>query len=100
MKKIRTRRFHKALYVSIGFSAAFLLWFATFGRRIAAQHFDGMLGCVFSVFGVAVLSFLAVCFVPYFHGERRWYAIPSVLTAAFLVGAVLLWQVPLTGTVL
>ncbi|MBQ7336677.1 MAG: hypothetical protein IJW92_09430 [Clostridia bacterium] len=100
MKKIKTRRFLKALYTSLGFSAVFLLWFALFGRNLAIEHFDSMAVCVFAVLALATLSFLAVCFVPYFHGDKRWYVIPSLLTLVFFAGTVILWQVPVNGVVL
>ena len=83
MKKIRTKQFFKTLYTSMGIGAAFLLFILIFGRSIAAQNFDVLIGCAFAVLGLAAVSFLAFCFLPYFHGDRRWFAIPSLLTAVF-----------------
>ena len=97
MKKIKTRRFKKALYACLGASGAFLCWMLFFGKSLAVDHFDSITGCVFSVFALAAISFLAFCFFPYFHGDRRWFAIPSLLTVVFFVGAAMLWQVPMGG---
>ena len=71
----------------MGIGAAFLLFILIFGRSIAAQNFDVLIGCAFAVLGLAAVSFLAFCFLPYFHGDRRWFAIPSLLTVVFFVGA-------------
>lgn len=97
MKKIRTRQFFRALYTSLGFCSAFLLWMLVFGKGIAQNDFHSIAGCVFAVLALATISFLAVCFVPYFKGDRRWFAIPSMLTVAFFMGTAMLWQVPLSG---
>ncbi len=97
MKKIRTRQFFKTLYTSIGISAAFLLWMLIFGKSMAAQHFDTLMGCVFAILGLAAISFLTFCFLPYFHGDKRWFAIPSLLTAVFVAGTAMLWQFPAGG---
>ena len=94
MKRIRTRTFLKALYTSLGVGAAFLLWMLLFGQNIAVDHFSGVFGAVFAFLALAAASFLAVCFVPYFHGDKRWYAIPSLLTLVFFMGSAILWQVP------
>ena len=97
MKKIKTRQFLKALYASLAFSALFLLWMLTFGKQIAANHFDSVTASVFAVLIMAVIFFVAFCFVPYFRGDRRWFAIPSLLTVVFFVGTAVLWQVPIGG---
>lgn len=97
MKKIKTRRFRKAFYGSLGFSAVFLLWMSLFGKELAVQYFDGILGCLCAVFGGAALSFVVFCFVPYFHGDKRWFSISAVLTLAFFAGTCMLWQIPLGG---
>jgi len=97
MKKIRTRQFFKTLYTSMGIGGAFLLFMLIFGRSIAASNFDVLLGCVFAVLGLAAMSFLAFCFLPYFHGDHRWFAIPTLLTAVFVVGTAMLWQFPTGG---
>ena len=97
MKKIRTQQFFKTLYTSMGIGAAFLLFILIFGKNIAAQNFDVLIGCVFTFLGLAAFSFLVFCFLPYFHGDRRWFAIPSLLTAVFMVGTAMLWQFPAGG---
>lgn len=97
MKKIRSRQFFQTLYTSMGIGGAFLLFMLIFGRNIAAQNFDVLIGCVFTILALAALSFLAFCFLPYFHGDRRWFAIPSLLTAVFMVGTAMLWQFPAGG---
>ena len=100
MKKIRTRQFLKALYTSLGFSSLFLLWMLLFGKELAVNYFHSVTACVFAVLAMAVLSFVGVCFLPYFRGDKRWFAIPSLLTCVFFFGTVLLWQVPIVGTVI
>ena len=97
MKKIRTRQFFKTLYTSMGIGGAFLLFMLIFGRSIAAHNFDVLLGCVFAILGLAAISFLAFCFLPYFHGDRRWFAIPTLLTTVFVLGTAMLWQFPAGG---
>jgi hypothetical protein len=97
MKKIKTRQFLKALYISLGVSGAFLLWMLAFGKGIAEQHFDSVTYCVFALLAIAALTFVTFCFVPYFRGDKRWFAIPSVLTVAFVIGTSILWQVPTGG---
>ena len=97
MKKIRTRQFFKTLYTSMGIGAAFLLFILIFGKSIAVQNFDVLIGCAFTVLGLAALSFLVFCFLPYFHGDRRWFAIPTLLTAVFVLGTAMLWQFPAGG---
>ncbi len=97
MKKIRTRQFFKTLYTSMGIGGAFLLFMLIFGRSIAAHSFDVLIGCVFAILALAAISFLAFCFLPYFHGDRRWFAIPSLLTAVFMMGTAMLWQFPAGG---
>lgn len=97
MKKIRTKRFLCSLYAAIGLSVLFLGWLLLFGRELAAEYFDGVTGCLFAVMALATLCFVVFCFVPYFHGDRRWFAIPSLLTVVFFIGTAVLWQVPLGG---
>ena len=97
MKKIRTEQFFKTLYTSMGIGGAFLLFLLIFGRSLAASNFDLLLGCVFAVLGIATLSFLVFSFLPYFHGDRRWFAIPTLFTAVFMVGTAMLWQFPIGG---
>ena len=98
MKKLKTSQFLKVLYASLGFSAAFLLWMMAFGRGLATQYFDSITYCVFAILAIATLSFVVFCFVPYFRGDKRWFAIPSILTVAFFMGTAILWQVPALGT--
>ncbi len=99
MKKIRAKQFLMAFYVSFGVSAAFLLWLFVFGKSLAQNYFQGVTGSVFAVFALAGISFLTFCFVPYFRGDKRWFAIPSLFTLVFFVGASILWQVPMVGGV-
>ena len=81
----------------MGIGGAFLLFLLIFGRSLAASNFDLLLGCVFAVLGIATLSFLVFSFLPYFHGDRRWFAIPTLFTAVFMVGTAMLWQFPIGG---
>ena len=81
----------------MGIGGAFLLFMLIFGRSIAAQNFDVLIGCVFTILCLAAVSFLVFCFLPYFHGDRRWFAIPSLLTAVFMVGTAMMWQFPIGG---
>ena len=97
MKKIRTEQFFKTLYTSMGIGGAFLLFLLIFGRSIAAQNFDVLTGCVFSILGLAALSFLVFSFLPYFHGDRRGFASPTLLTGVFMIGTAMLWQCPIGG---
>jgi len=97
MKRIRTKRFLWSLYVSLGLSALFLGWLLFFGRELAVECFDGVTVGLFGVIALAMLSFVAFCFVPYFRGDKRWFAIPSLLTVVFFIGTALLWQVPIGG---
>lgn len=99
MKKIKTRQFLRSLYASLGVSATFLLWLAVFGKDLAAKHFSSITGVVFLFPALAAISFLAFCFLPYFKGDRRWFAIPSVLTVVFFMGTAILWQIPSYGMV-
>ena len=99
MQKVRTRYFFYTLHSALGFSALFLGWFALFGRNLAQRHFRGMTELVFLVLAMAVFSFLAFVFVPFFKGDKRWFAIPALLTAVFFVGTAMLWQVPITGVI-
>ena len=97
MKARRTRWFRYTLFSALGFSALFLGWFVLFGRRLAPSHFWGVTGAVFAVLGLAAMSFLVFCFLPYFRGDRRWYSISALLTVVFTLGVALLWQVPGTA---
>ncbi len=92
MKRIRTRNFFRTLKIAGGFCASFLLWMLVLGRRLAADHFDGVTVGVFAVLAVAAASFLAFSFVPYFRGDRRWYSISAMLTSVFFISLVLLWN--------
>lgn len=95
MQKIRTRRFRAALWVVSGFSALWLFVITVFGKQLSPQYFSFLAAVVFVVFALAAASFLAICFAPYFHGDRRWFTIPALLTGLFFVSIVLLWQLPL-----
>ena len=100
MQQRRTRHFKITLLSVLGASALFLLCLALFGKAIALSNFTLILDCVFAVMVLAVASFLAFSFMPYFHGDKRWYSISALLTAVFFVGAVILWQVPVTGAMI
>lgn len=93
MKKMRTRYFKMTLGGAIGFSALFLGWFLLFGRMLAVSHFSGVQNSVFAVLGLAAVSFLAFSFLPYFHGDKRWYSISALLVAVFFAGSAMLWQI-------
>lgn len=99
MQKIRTRYFFYTLRSVLGFSVLFLGWLALFGRNLALTHFRGMTDVVFAVLVMAVFSFLAFMFVPFFKGDKRWFAIPALLTVVFFAGTAMLWQVPVTGVI-
>ena len=99
MQKRRTHHFKITLYTVLGASALFLTCLLLFGKGLVATQFSLVNDCVFSVMTLAVGSFLAFSFVPYFHGDKRWYSISALLTAVFFVGTVVLWQAPITGTV-
>ena len=100
MQKRRTHHFKVTLYTVLGLSAIFLACLMLLGKGLLATHFSLMNDCVFSVIGLAVGSFLTFSFLPYFRGDKRWYSISAVLTAVFFVGTVVLWQAPITGTVI
>lgn len=99
MQKRRTRYFHITLGASGAFSTLFLAVIAIFGRTLAASHFRGVTDCVFAVMALAAGSFLIFSFLPYFHGDKRWYVISALLMLVFFLAAVLLWQMPTYGTV-
>ena len=92
MKKMRTRYFKMTLGGAIAFSALFLGLLVVFGKQLAATHFDGLLDCVFAVLALAAASFLVFSFLPYFRGDKRWYAISALLVLVFFVGSAMLWQ--------
>ena len=97
MKRIKTKRFFCSLLAASALSVLFLGWMLFFGRDLAVKYFDGVTGCLFALMALATLSFVAFCFVPYFHGDKRWFAIPSLLTVVFFIGTAMLWQVPIGG---
>ena len=99
MQKVRTRYFFYTLHSVLGFSALFLGWFIFFGRRLAETHFRSMTELVFSILALAVASFLAFVFLPFFKGDKRWFVISALLTAVFFCGTAILWQVPVVGVV-
>lgn len=100
MQKRRTQHFKITLWTASAVSVLFLLWVALFGTKLAVSHFDGVLDSVFAVMGLATASFLVFSFMPYFRGDKRWYSISALLTVVFFVGAMMLWQVPVTGAVI
>ena len=96
MQQRRTQHFKITFFSVSTASTLFLAWLAMFGMKIAATHFQGVLDAVFAVMMLATASFLAFSFLPYFHGDRRWYSISALLTAVFFAGAVMLWSAPLS----
>ena len=97
MRKLRTRHFKITLLSVSALSALFLVWFGLIGKTLAATHFQGVLDCIMCVMALAVGSFLAFSFLPYFKGDKRWYSISALLTLVFFVGATMLWQAPIVG---
>ncbi len=100
MKKLRTRHFHIALYASALLSGLFLGWFLLFGKKLVHTHFQGLSDALLVLFGMAAASFLVFCFVPYFHGDRRWYSVTTILTLAFCIGSAMLWNMSGTAVVI
>ncbi|MBR3894923.1 MAG: hypothetical protein IKJ35_07235 [Clostridia bacterium] len=100
MRKRRTRQFKITLLSVSAASALFLLWIASFGKTLAQTEFRGVTDAVFAVMALAVGSFLAFSFLPYFRGEKRWYSISALLTVVFFAGTAMLFSVPLSGGVL
>ena len=92
MKTLRTRYFKIALYSVLGLSALFLGFLLLFGKRLAVSNLPGVASPVLAVFALAAGSFLAFCFLPYFQGDRRWYAISGVLTLVFCLSTAVIWQ--------
>ena len=97
MKRKRTRYFRRAMKIVCGFGGVFLLFLLTIGKQIAKAHFDGMAALTFSVLALSALLLLAFIYLPFFKGDRRWYAIPGVLVTTFVFGAAILWRVPVGG---
>ena len=100
MQQRRTQHFKITFLSALTASIAFLAWLGLFGTKLAATHFQGILDAIFAVMMLATVSFLAFSFLPYFHGDKRWYSISALLTAVFFVGTVFLWQAPIVGTVI
>ncbi len=99
MYQRKTKRFHFALSVSAAGSLLFLLLLAILGRSLAAGSYRGLTDALFVVMSLATASFVAFSFFPYFRGDKRWYSISALLTAAFFIGAVIVWQAPIAGGV-
>lgn len=101
MQKRKTRYFHLTLLAAGLVSCALLATLSLFGSQLAALSFAAVIDCVFLLSVLAVASFLAFSFLPYFHGDRRWYAISALLTVAFFVGGAIVWRLPVAaGTVI
>ena len=100
MQQLRTKHFQITFLSVTAASTIFLGWLGLFGMKLAATHFNGVLEAVFAVMMLATVSFLAFSFLPYFHGDKRWYSISALLTAVFFAGAVMLWSAPLNGVVI
>ena len=100
MKKLRTRHFYITLYSSLALSGLFLGWFLLFGKQLTATNTVGMSDALMVLFALAAASFLVFCFVPYFHGDRRWYSISTVWALAFCIGSAMLWSMSGTAVAL
>ena len=100
MQQRRTKHFQISLLSVTGVSTLFLAWMGLFGMKLAQTHFNGVLEAVLAVMMLTAVSFLAFSFMPYFHGDKRWYAISALLTAVFFMGTGMLWAVPLNGVVI
>lgn len=96
MKKLRTRHFYITLYSTLALSGLFLGWFLLFGKRLATTNLSGMSDALIVLFGLAAISFLIFCFVPYFRGDRRWYSVSTIWALAFCIGSAMLWN--MSGT--
>ena len=80
-------------------SGLFLIWLAAFGRDLAVEYFKGVTDAVFAVLLLAVSSFFAFSFFPFFKGDKRWFSISALLTLVFFVGASMLWSIPTVGMI-
>ena len=94
MKLKRTRYFHHSIKIVCALGGAFLFFLLTAGKEIAKTHFSGMAAVTFSILALSALSLFLFLSLPFFRGDRRWYAIPGVLTFVFFCGASILWRVP------
>lgn len=99
MQKIRTRYFQYTLRTALVLSGLFLIWLAAFGRGLAVEYFKGVTDAVFAVLLLAVSSFFAFSFFPFFKGDKRWFSISALLTLVFFVGASMLWSIPTVGMI-
>lgn len=99
MKKRRTQHFKVTLFLAVLASCLVLSVLAIFGNG-STDVLEHLINCIFIVLGMAGVSFLVFSFVPYFHGDSRWYSISALLTLAFLIGVGMLWQNPGMGMVL
>ena len=97
MKRKRTRYFKLSLRAVLLLGAGFLLFLLTAGKQIAKAHFESMAGLTFSILALSIVSLLAFVYFPFFRGDKRWYAIPGILTTVFFCGASILWQLPAGG---
>ena len=97
MKRKRTRCFKISLKAVSLFGMAFLLFLLTIGKEIAKAHFESMAGLTFSVLALSMISLFAFIYIPFFRGDRRWYAISGILSTIFFFGASILWRLPVGG---
>ena len=95
MIRQRTRYFKITFLSSLGFSTVFLAVLALFGTRLANANFQSLTDSVFVLMALAAGSFLLFSFTPYFRGDRRWYSISALFTLVFLLGTVIVWQLPI-----
>ena len=97
MKRKRTRYFKLSLKAVSLFGIAFLLFLLTFGKQIALSHFEGMAGLTFSILALSLISLFVFVYIPFFRGDKRWYAISGILSTIFFFGASILWTIPVGG---
>lgn len=97
MKRKRTRYFHHSMKIACAISGAFLFFLLTVGKEIAKTHFSSMAAVTFSILALSALCLFVFLSLPFFKGDRRWYAIPGLFTVVFFCGAAILWGVPVGG---
>lgn len=97
MKRKRTRYFKLSLKAVSLFGIAFLLFLLTAGKQIALSHFESMAGVTFSILALSLVSLFVFVYLPFFRGDKRWYAISGILSTVFFFGASILWRLPVGG---
>lgn len=92
MRQDRNFLFRRTLIAVLAASAVLIGFLLLFGKTLAAVSIYLLLVPVFLFFAAAVFGYLAISFLPLFRNDRRWYAIPVILTVIFFIGAALLWR--------